>query len=187
MWGETLGIDVPTVSFEPFEFADYLPLIDDQGVNGPFRLGWGMDYPHPQNYWQWLLDSRFVPPAGSNSTFYINPEYDAKIDEANAVVDIDVAPPLPRGGSDCLRRHPVDPDLLRVEPVRLERHRGRCRDGRVRPAGSHLIGGHRLKRPTATQRRRTVWSGILEMPLHTMVPQSGDGTGLRPSGRRSTG
>ena len=62
-------------------------------ITGPFRLGWGMDYPHPQNYWQQLLDSRFEPPAGSNSTFYENPEFDAKIDEANAEADINNAIP----------------------------------------------------------------------------------------------
>jgi ABC-type transport system substrate-binding protein len=94
MWAETLGIDPATVTFEQLEFADYLPLIDSQGMTGPFRLGWGMDYPHPQNYLQLLLDSRFAPPVGSNSSFYSNPEYDAKIDEANAEADINNAIPL---------------------------------------------------------------------------------------------
>jgi ABC-type transport system substrate-binding protein len=94
MWGETLGIDVNTVTFEQLDFADYLPLADSQGFTGPFRLGWGMDYPHPQNYWQLLLDSRFAPPVGSNSGFYSNPEFDAKIDEANAQADINDAIPL---------------------------------------------------------------------------------------------
>jgi ABC-type transport system substrate-binding protein len=94
MWAETLGIDPANVTYEQLEFADYLPLIDEQGMTGPFRLGWGMDYPHPQNYWQLLLDSRFAPPVGSNSSFYVNPEYDAKIDEANAQADINDAIPL---------------------------------------------------------------------------------------------
>jgi ABC-type transport system substrate-binding protein len=94
MWSENLGIDVSTVTFEQLDFADYLPLIDSQGITGPFRLGWGMDYPHPQNYWQLLLDSRFTPPVGSNSGFYSNPDFDAKIDEANAQADINAAIPL---------------------------------------------------------------------------------------------
>ena len=94
MWSENLGLDVANVTFEQLDFADYLPLIDEQGMTGPFRLGWGMDYPHPQNYWQLLLYSEFVPPVGSNSTFYINPEFDAKIDEANAQADINAAIPL---------------------------------------------------------------------------------------------
>jgi oligopeptide transport system substrate-binding protein len=94
MWAETLGIDPANVSFETADFADYLPRLDAQEATGPFRLGWGMDYPHPQNYWQLLLDSRLVPPAGSNSTFYINPEFDAKIDEANGEAELDAAIPL---------------------------------------------------------------------------------------------
>jgi oligopeptide transport system substrate-binding protein len=94
MWAETLGIDPASVSFETADFADYLPRLDAQEATGPFRLGWGMDYPHPQNYWQLLLDSRLVPPAGSNSTFYINPEFDAKIDEANGEAELDAAIPL---------------------------------------------------------------------------------------------
>jgi ABC-type transport system substrate-binding protein len=85
---------VANVTFEQLDFADYLPLIDSQGITGPFRLGWGMDYPHPQNYWQLLLDSRFAPPNGSNSTFYVNEEFDAKVDEANAQADINDAIPL---------------------------------------------------------------------------------------------
>lgn len=94
MWSETLGIDVANVTFEQLDFADYLPLADGQGFTGPFRLGWGMDYPHPQNYWQLLLDSRFMPPNGSNNTGYSNPEFDAMVDEANAQADINDAIPL---------------------------------------------------------------------------------------------
>ena len=35
-----------------------------------------------------------MPPSGSNTTFYVNPEFDAKIDEANAEADINAAIPL---------------------------------------------------------------------------------------------
>jgi oligopeptide transport system substrate-binding protein len=98
MWNEVLGIDPASVSFESLEFADYLPLLDTQGVNGPWRLAWGMDFPHPQNYWQPLLDSRFQPApfgqGGSNTFFYENPEFDAKIEEANAAPDLESSIPL---------------------------------------------------------------------------------------------
>ena len=94
MWGQTLGIDPTTVSFEQLDFADYLPRLDDQEITGPFRLGWGMDYPRPQNYWQQLLDSRFVPPRARTARSTSNPEFDAKIDEANAEADINDAIPL---------------------------------------------------------------------------------------------
>jgi ABC-type transport system substrate-binding protein len=94
MWSETLGIDPTNFQFESLEFADYLPLIDEQSITGPARLGWGMDYPHPQNYWQFNLDSRFLFPAGNNGAAYANPEFDALLDEANAVADINEAIPI---------------------------------------------------------------------------------------------
>jgi ABC-type transport system substrate-binding protein len=94
MWSETLGIDPTNFQFESLEFADYLPLIDEQSITGPARLGWGMDYPHPQNYWQFNLDSRFVPPVGNNGGFYNNPEFDALMDEGNAQADINDAIPI---------------------------------------------------------------------------------------------
>ncbi len=93
-WAQNLGLDVASVSFEQLDFADYLPKIDGREITGPFRLGWGMDYPHPQNYLQLLLDSRFAAPVGSNSSIYENPDFDAKIDEANAQTDINDALPL---------------------------------------------------------------------------------------------
>jgi ABC-type transport system substrate-binding protein len=94
MWSETLGIDPTSFQFESLEFADYLPRIDAQEITGPARLGWSMDYPHPQNYWQFILDSRFAPPAGSNSGFWVNEEFDALVDEANAQADINDAIPI---------------------------------------------------------------------------------------------
>ena len=95
MWAQNLGLDPTSVTYEQLEFADYLPKLDGKEVTGPFRLGWGMDYPHPQNYWQLLLDSRFGSDVGgSNSTFYVNPDFDAKVDEANAQADLADAIPL---------------------------------------------------------------------------------------------
>jgi len=95
-WGTNLGIDTSGIQFEGIQpFGDYLTRLDEQAVDGPFRLGWGMDYPHPQNYWQLLLDSRFYSDAGgANSSFYTNPDYDAKIDEALAITDINEALPI---------------------------------------------------------------------------------------------
>jgi oligopeptide transport system substrate-binding protein len=93
-WAQTLGIDPNTVSFEQLQFAEYLGLADEQGFTGPFRLGWGMDYPHPQNYLQLLLDSRYLPPTGANNTGYSNPDFDSKLDEALAIPSIDEAAPV---------------------------------------------------------------------------------------------
>ncbi len=95
-WGQNLGIDTSGIKFEGIQpFGDYLQRLDEKSVDGPFRLGWGMDYPHPQNYWQLLLDSRFFSDAGgANSSFYSNPAFDAKIDEALAITDIADALPV---------------------------------------------------------------------------------------------
>lgn len=93
-WAQTLGIDAGAVEFQQLQFAEYLGLADNQEFTGAFRLGWGMDYPHPQNYLQLLLDSSFLPPVGANNTGYTNPDFDAKLAEALAISDIDEAIPV---------------------------------------------------------------------------------------------
>jgi oligopeptide transport system substrate-binding protein len=65
------------------QFAEYLPKIDDKGMTGPFRLGWAMDYPSPQNYLEPLYTTQALPPNGSNATFYSNPEFDALVKKGN--------------------------------------------------------------------------------------------------------
>jgi ABC-type transport system substrate-binding protein len=79
---ENLGVEY-TLRGE-LEFAEYLPLLDEKGVTGPFRLGWSMDYPSPQNYLEPLYSTKALPPAGSNATFYSNPEFDALIQQGNS-------------------------------------------------------------------------------------------------------
>lgn len=92
-WAQTLGIDPGSVAFQQLQFAEYLGLADNQEFTGPFRLGWGMDYPHPQNYMQLLLHSSFTPPTGANNTGYSNPDFDAALDEALDIADIEEAAP----------------------------------------------------------------------------------------------
>jgi ABC-type transport system substrate-binding protein len=77
MWGDNLGIDTSTVTFESLEFAEYLPVLDNQEATGPFRLGWGQDYPSPYNFLEPLYASYNAPPVGSNNTFWDSPEFDA--------------------------------------------------------------------------------------------------------------
>jgi ABC-type oligopeptide transport system substrate-binding subunit len=79
MWGQNLGIDTSTISFETLEFSEYLPVIDNQEITGPFRLGWGQDYPSPLNFLEPLYASYNAAPVGSNSTIYDNPEFDAAL------------------------------------------------------------------------------------------------------------
>ena len=66
------------------QFAEYLPKGDAKGFTGPFRLGWAMDYPSPQNYLEPLYSTASLPPNGSNSAFYSNEEFDSLVEEGNA-------------------------------------------------------------------------------------------------------
>jgi len=65
------------------QFAEYLPKADAKGFTGPFRLGWAMDYPSPQNYLEPLYSTAALPPNGSNTAFYSNPEFDKLVKEGN--------------------------------------------------------------------------------------------------------
>ena len=66
------------------DFAQYLPKGDKKGFTGPFRLGWVMDYPSPQNYLEPLYSTQALAPTGSNQTFYSNPAFDSLIAEGNS-------------------------------------------------------------------------------------------------------
>ena len=77
MWGENLGLDPSTITFQSLEFAEYLPVVDAGELTGPYRLGWLADYLSPFNFLDPLYTSTNVPPVGSNSFRYDNPEFDA--------------------------------------------------------------------------------------------------------------
>ena len=78
---ENLGIEYSLRG--DLDFAEYLPLADEQGFTGPFRLGWAMDYPSPQNYLEPLYSTSALPPNGSNTAFYSNPEFDDLVEQGN--------------------------------------------------------------------------------------------------------
>ncbi|SFF37271.1 peptide ABC transporter substrate-binding protein [Blastococcus tunisiensis] len=79
---DNLGVDY--VLRGDLDFAQYLPLLADKGVTGPFRLGWSMDYPSPQNYLEPLYSAAAIPPNGSNRVFYVNEEFDALVQQGNS-------------------------------------------------------------------------------------------------------
>ena len=66
---DTLGFDYELKSTE---WAQYLELLDAQEFTGPFRLGWSLDYPSPENYLRPLVGTN----GDSNYTGYSNPEFD---------------------------------------------------------------------------------------------------------------
>lgn len=96
------------------QFAQYLPLQDQKGMTGPFRLGWGMDYPSPENFLGPLFSTGALPPNGSNSSFYSNPAFDAKLQEANQASDNEQAVKLYQQADDImLEDMPVMPMFFR--------------------------------------------------------------------------
>jgi oligopeptide transport system substrate-binding protein len=60
--------------------AEYGPLLGTNGMTGPFRMGWSMDYPSPQNF----LAPLYSTGAGANFTAYSNPEFDALLAKGDA-------------------------------------------------------------------------------------------------------
>jgi peptide/nickel transport system substrate-binding protein/oligopeptide transport system substrate-binding protein len=61
------------------DFAEYLPLLEARGATGPFRYGWSFDYPAADSYLTPLFTQASLAPAGSNYSFYTNPEVDELI------------------------------------------------------------------------------------------------------------
>lgn len=78
MWQEHLPID--NISFESLEFAQYLDLQADEGITGPYRLGWSLSYPSPQ----YAMEPIYTTGADSNYFGYSNEEFDDLIAEANS-------------------------------------------------------------------------------------------------------
>lgn len=96
-WGEALGnqlrtnLGVEYVLRGDLAPAEYGPLLFTQGMTGPFRMGWSMDYPSPQNFLEPLYSTQAQPPAGANTTFYSNPEFDALVAQGNGAASSEEA------------------------------------------------------------------------------------------------
>ena len=98
------------------QFAEYLPKGDEKGFTGPFRLGWAMDYPSPQNYLEPLYSTSALAPAGSNQTFYSNPEFDELITQGNGAETNEEAIELYQQAEDVLLEDmPVAPMFFGLE------------------------------------------------------------------------
>ena len=93
---ENLGIE--EVAFESLEFADYLDALDAAEVDGPFRLGWLMDYPSPGNFLAPLHATR----GSSNSTGYTNEQFDQAVQAGEAAESLEEAVPHYQEAADIL-------------------------------------------------------------------------------------
>jgi ABC-type oligopeptide transport system substrate-binding subunit len=81
---DNLGVDY---KLQSTEWAQYLELLDGQEFTGPFRLGWGQDYPSPENYIRPIVGTG----GDSNYTGYSNSEVDDLLTQG------DEAPSLEEG------------------------------------------------------------------------------------------
>ena len=79
------NLGIKDIAFKSLDFAQYNPLLDEKKVTGPFRLGWGMDYPSPQNY----LEPIYSTTGSSNNFGYSNPEVDRLLAEGNAAASVE--------------------------------------------------------------------------------------------------
>ena len=77
-WEQNLGIE--DVSFESMEFAQYLDLLDEEDIEGPYRLGWTLSYPSAQE----SLEPMYSSTASRNNTGWSSEEFDELIAQANA-------------------------------------------------------------------------------------------------------
>ena len=73
-------LGIADIKFQSLQFAQYLEKLDDEDVTGPFRLGWVMDYPSPQNY----LQPIYSTDGSSNNFGYSNDRVDQLIEQGNA-------------------------------------------------------------------------------------------------------
>ncbi|WP_336032673.1 peptide ABC transporter substrate-binding protein [Geodermatophilus sp. FMUSA9-8] len=88
-WMEAVGnqlrenIGVEYVLQGNLDFAEYLPLLESRGVAGPFRYGWSFDYPAADSYITPLFTTSSLAPAGSNYSFYTDPQVDQLVVEGD--------------------------------------------------------------------------------------------------------
>ena len=66
------------------QFPEYLATADAKKFTGPFRLGWGPDYPVIEIY----LKPLYGTDASSNNSGYSNPEFDKLITEGDSAADL---------------------------------------------------------------------------------------------------
>lgn len=92
------NLGIKSIKFKSLEFAEYLGLLDQEKVTGPFRLGWVMDYPSPQNY----LEPLHGTTGSSNNTGYSNKKFDDLIKQGNAASDVDAGIDLYNQAEDLL-------------------------------------------------------------------------------------
>jgi oligopeptide transport system substrate-binding protein len=112
---ENLGIEEYTLQGD-LDFAEYLPLLEEGGASGPFRLGWGMDYPSMENFLGPLYSEAGLPPAGSNYPRYSNEEFESLLEQGNTAASNEEAIAFYQQAEDILLEEmPIAPIFYGLE------------------------------------------------------------------------
>jgi ABC-type transport system substrate-binding protein len=93
---ENLGIDY-TLRIS-LEFPEYLETAANDGFTGPYRLGWGPDYPVLETY----LGPLYTTGGSSNDTGFTNEEVDSLVADGNAADSTDDAIALYQQAEDIV-------------------------------------------------------------------------------------
>lgn len=102
-WMANLPID--DVSFESLEFAQYLDLLEEGEIQGPYRLGWTLSYPSAQE----SLEPMYHSAASRNYTGFASDEFDSRIADANAADADDAVEAYQHAEEVLLEELPVIP------------------------------------------------------------------------------
>lgn len=92
-WMQAVGNQIKTnlgIDYElkgDLQFAEYLGVADEKKFTGPFRLGWLMDYPSPENYLKPLYGSQGT----SNNTGWTNKQFDDLMLKGDTAKSVDEA------------------------------------------------------------------------------------------------
>lgn len=101
---ENLGIQ--DIQFESLQFSQYLPRLQENQVDGVFRLGWVPDYPSMENY----LAPVYGSSGSSNHSDYKSPEFDELMAQGDAAASIEESIPFYQQAEELvLRDLPVIP------------------------------------------------------------------------------
>ncbi|ABP56254.1 peptide ABC transporter substrate-binding protein [Salinispora tropica] len=94
------------------QFAEYLDVADNREFTGPFRLGWGPDYPFLETY----LTPLYSTGNDSNNSTFSNPEFDNLLKQGDAAPTMEEAITFYQQAEDILAEEmPVIPMFWRKE------------------------------------------------------------------------
>lgn len=117
-WQQNLGLE-QNVQFQSLQFADYLNRLETGEVQGPFRLGWVMDYPSMQNYLEPLHSTN----GSTNLDGFSNEQADELIAQGNAAASIEEGIEFYQQAEDVLLEdwHHIPMWFGRVQAAHTER------------------------------------------------------------------